>query len=74
MITSIQTCRFQRSKDVEVTPKYPIGKKCIPKWEEGLLLNEGDLGIIDSKGNRVESVWDYKTTIFIALFELKIGT
>ncbi len=30
------------------------------EWEAGLILSEGDCGILDRKGEKVEEVYDYK--------------
>lgn len=59
MITSIETCIFQRKKGAVK--------------EIGLLLNEGDFRIIDGNGNRVFKIWSFNQIPGIALHDLKIG-
>ena len=46
MIERINTVIFQREKGSE--------------WEMGLQFNNGDLGIVDATGNKVEQIWDCK--------------
>ena len=46
-IQRVETCVFQRDGGGD--------------WEKGLLLNEGKLGIIDSKGNKVETIHNFET-------------
>lgn len=59
MITSIETCIFQRTKG--------------GKLEHGLLLNEGDFLILDGMGKIVPMVWTWNLTPGIALHGLDIG-
>lgn len=59
MITSIEIVTFQRRSGGRI--------------ENGLLLNEGMLSIIDENGKDVGKVWNYDRTPGIALFNLKIG-
>lgn len=42
----IETCQFKRTKNAE--------------WENGLLLNEGDLGILDEYGKLPTDVEDWR--------------
>jgi hypothetical protein len=59
MIKSIQTCVFTRQRGSII--------------EEGLLINEGAVGIIDKDGLLVTDVWEFKATLGIALHGLQIG-
>ena len=49
----IETCTFKREKD--------------STYEKGLLLNEGELGIIDMNGNKVSEVWNWERSSFLAV-------
>jgi len=46
VIYRMESCSFKRN---EISP-----------FEFGLILNEGDLGIIDSHGNQVKEVWTWE--------------
>jgi len=50
----IETCSFKRNKDSE--------------YERGLLLNEGDLGVIDMYGKPVKEVYHWRRISDFALF------
>lgn len=74
MITSIQTVIFERSLKVRKSKRYNLGFAPSGIKEEGILLNEGDLGIIDGKGLVVKEVWTYSTISDLSIFNLMIGT
>lgn len=59
MITSIETAIFKRKKGA--------------KTEIGLLLNEGDMKIVDERGKIVRKIWSFQSIPGIALHDLKIG-
>jgi len=46
VLGKVALCIFQRKSD-----------DC---WEPGLLLNNGALGILDTAGNKVIQLWDFK--------------
>jgi len=49
----MESCRFQRKKH--------------SKWEIGILLNEGELGILDRNGKKVNKAWTWYKTMSFAL-------
>lgn len=59
MITSIETCYFQRKK--------------FGDHEMGFLLNEGGLKIIDERGNKVHKIWNWSLTPGISLHHINVG-
>jgi hypothetical protein len=64
MITSIQTCIYWLTEQDKRTHNS----------KKGLLINEHfNCYIIDSFGNKIESLYDYKPVTGIQLFDLKIG-
>ena len=65
MIHSIETVTFKRGKTQEEANANPL--------EQGILLNQGDLNLIDSNGLPVEQVWRLDRYHGLSIHDLSIG-